>query len=529
MLDDDASRLRLRADTFVLEDVTGHMRRGKVRVPAFQRLYRWDERDVRELFDSILKGFPIGTLLLWQHAAPAAVLNYGGLRVDAPEMADAWWVVDGQQRLTTLAGVLLPESVPDDPRFQLYFDLQAEALRRPRGTTQPIAETWLPLHVVLNTSRLLGWLAEYPRRESDPQHLDRATMMAKTIREYRIPTYVVEGEDEDVLRQIFNRSNQGGKPLRQSEVFDALHGRAGDDPATLRSLSEALAATGFGHLDEQTLLRSLLAARGSDPFRDFESEFATVAEAAEAFAQTERLLRWVVEFLRDECGFPHQAVVPYKLVIPVLTRFFAEHPTPSPRSRDLLRRWIWRGAIGEVQAAGYTAALRRATKAIDGDEHVSVQRLLAQVPRRRDDRDPDVRSPRLNTAAGRLAFAVLWSMAPKDLVTGEPVDVASVIDHGMVSILGAGVVPADSALADRLLQAPTSAPVRELLADAAPEVLHSHLLEPSQLASLRDGDTAAFLGQRTRALLELQDAVWQDRAEWEANDRPPIAALVTAD
>ena len=36
-----------------------------MRVPHFQRSFRWDARDVGLLFDSILRGYPVGSVLLW--------------------------------------------------------------------------------------------------------------------------------------------------------------------------------------------------------------------------------------------------------------------------------------------------------------------------------------------------------------------------------------------------------------------------------------------------------------------------------
>ena len=81
-------------------------RRGRLRIPSFQRSFRWDRDDVVKLFDSVLRGYPVGTLLMWQRPAAAARLEIGPLKIDAPEAVDAYWVVDGQQRVTSLVGAL---------------------------------------------------------------------------------------------------------------------------------------------------------------------------------------------------------------------------------------------------------------------------------------------------------------------------------------------------------------------------------------------------------------------------------------
>jgi uncharacterized protein with ParB-like and HNH nuclease domain len=64
-------------------------------VPEFQRGFVWSPQKVRELVDSLWRGYPVGSFLVWyaeDYAQPKAVQDQ--------EVPDAW-VVDGQQRTTT--------------------------------------------------------------------------------------------------------------------------------------------------------------------------------------------------------------------------------------------------------------------------------------------------------------------------------------------------------------------------------------------------------------------------------------------
>jgi uncharacterized protein with ParB-like and HNH nuclease domain len=54
------------ATTLVLADVVQQALAGRMRVPHFQRGLKWQFEDVRRLFDSIRRGYPIGSLLLWE-------------------------------------------------------------------------------------------------------------------------------------------------------------------------------------------------------------------------------------------------------------------------------------------------------------------------------------------------------------------------------------------------------------------------------------------------------------------------------
>ena len=82
---------------------------GVLRIPSFQRAFVWDASDVRQLFDSLYRGFPVGAILLWRKEGPAGLVSFGPIRGEVPERADALWVVDGQQRATSLFGALSPD------------------------------------------------------------------------------------------------------------------------------------------------------------------------------------------------------------------------------------------------------------------------------------------------------------------------------------------------------------------------------------------------------------------------------------
>jgi hypothetical protein len=69
---------------------------GILNVPEFQRKYVWRASKVADLVDSLWRGYPIGTLLLWEssYESPQTALSSQGRKL---------WIVDGQQRVTSLA------------------------------------------------------------------------------------------------------------------------------------------------------------------------------------------------------------------------------------------------------------------------------------------------------------------------------------------------------------------------------------------------------------------------------------------
>ncbi|MEM9490815.1 MAG: DUF262 domain-containing protein, partial [Myxococcota bacterium] len=226
---------RPRAEARSVEDLLDDMAAGLIRIPRFQRPLRWQHDDVDLLFDSMYSGYPIGTLLFWRRPAQPEQLQLGGMSIDAPARQDALWVVDGQQRLDSLFGVLGATKVPEHGKYSLFFDLADGRFRRctPRGRP---GQTWLPLANVVDSAKLLDWLHDRGSALGRDE-TSRAMDLSKRIREYSIPTYTVDSDDDEPLRTIFDRMNSTGVRLDKADVFNALH-YTGEGHAGIRTIAE---------------------------------------------------------------------------------------------------------------------------------------------------------------------------------------------------------------------------------------------------------------------------------------------------
>ena len=72
---------------------------GQIGLPEIQRPFVWKNAKVRDLFDSMYKGFPVGYLLFWENGAANADRSIG---IDQKQLPPQLVIVDGQQRLTSL-------------------------------------------------------------------------------------------------------------------------------------------------------------------------------------------------------------------------------------------------------------------------------------------------------------------------------------------------------------------------------------------------------------------------------------------
>lgn len=535
------------ATTFTPEEIVSAVLAGRVRVPSFQREFRWQWQDVKLLFDSISKGYPIGNVLLWEREAEKCRIQLGALEIDAPQGV-ALYVVDGQQRVTSLANVLSPKGA-NDPRFSLVFNLENEDFQKPEPGEPPHL---IPLHIIFDLQKLLGWFAKHP---APIEWFERATRLAKAIRQYAIPAYVVKQNDETVLRDIFDRINNSGRRLNRWEVFAGLHGtadpRAGAVPFS--DIAERVdAETRFGRIDDDTALKAILARRGIDIMRDVRAEFKEYDQQSDfpgedpavAYEEGTRALLEAVRFVQHEACIPHLGFMPYRHLLIILTRFFALNPNPSQRNRVLLRRFLWRTTLASLDVHQNN---NFETKTLlghirQGDESRSVQQLLEALS------NQQLQLPSLDRfhAKSRETRAILcafWSLRPMSPVYGTIYDLeaigATLLDQTNASnvckrFTKSARTPMRLWAANRAIllgevDEVANGTINAFLDcrhkfdnDTHARIFESHALNEIMLQALEQKRWEDFLTSRQKRLKEVQRDFLESMTETKFEDTPPL-------
>jgi hypothetical protein len=367
---------------------------------------------------------------------------------------------------------------------------------------------------------------------------------------------VVSVDDESIVREIFERTNTTGKALAASDVFNALHAPADRHPAVgLRDVVERLRLRSLGNLEEDHVLRSLLAIEHKDPSGDLQRQLVGV-DIRTAVERVERAMERVFGFLAQDAGVPHLRLLPYHSPLAALSAYFDRFPTPSRRARRLLTRWLWRGTItGELRGdgKGMRPALE-AVRAASSDE-AAARDVLLTVAARRPTWTPS--EPfNLRHARSRLSVIAMIDLRPHDLRTGEPIDVTALLDseHDLapqiVSHRPAGLSDEDatvySSSGNRILHPElkggailpilvaaakdTQAGLPQI-ADTVPSlhVLESHAISAAAMAVLRGGDRVGFLRVRRDAIDAATMRLVDRHAEWDHSDRLSVAVLTAGD
>jgi hypothetical protein len=226
------SRTLFRTTRFDLDHLVKNIDRGDVALPDIQRPFVWPNRKVRDLLDSMFKGFPVGYLLFW---ATGAEVGARAIGVDSKdENVPRWLIVDGQQRLTSLYSVFTAHPVvredysesririafrPHDARFEVTD----AAIEKDPEFLADVSPLWKDYRITVNAylDRL-----QTSRGELDPAVRDRLEDEFDRVRDLRAyPFEVVELDaamDEEHVAEVFVRINSEGVTLNQADFILTL-------------------------------------------------------------------------------------------------------------------------------------------------------------------------------------------------------------------------------------------------------------------------------------------------------------------
>ncbi len=201
----------------ILADVEGN----KIAVPELQRPFVWKDKQVRDLMDSLYRGYPIGYLIVWQNST--VKVRFG------KQAAGKKILIDGQQRITALMAAILGREVLDDAyhvrKIQIAFNPFPEYGEEQFAVWEEklaADKRWIP-----DISEIFKRGFSYRRFENEyvkenpevnTKELDAKITQLKNIAANDVG--VIELSfllDIDIVTEIFIRINTQGKPLTQED------------------------------------------------------------------------------------------------------------------------------------------------------------------------------------------------------------------------------------------------------------------------------------------------------------------------
>ncbi|MBK8259162.1 MAG: DUF262 domain-containing protein [Polyangiaceae bacterium] len=414
--------LSIAASPVKVRDLVSKRRLDQIHVPDLQRGFVWDKQRVRELFDSLYRSYPVGSLLLWKPTwkageTPVNVRPWDlcepdqstgkGVRAQPakPSPGDVF-VLDGQQRLTSLFRVIFdcrePDSTKPDPPLLVSLSRSAEwaeapflyrsrNLRREREREGLVVQASVLFAGVRRgdsngeeskavRSAIQAWLN--PNDDAFYSALDRANELRNAILNAEVGCYelTTEAEDENVI-EIFGRLNQQAVRLTPADLAAArLTGKMRDFRTRAKTALRSPNLKGFvqpegteraaqgGFVDTDLIVRTAMCiAKGIVKYGDAEkfepSKDQLYTKVEPHWDGAVSALHQAVKVFRD-AAIPDGSWLPYRYLLLVPAAAYGRgHDRPS----DEWLGWAIAASLwGLYSGSAETKAQADARLALDG-------------------------------------------------------------------------------------------------------------------------------------------------------------------
>lgn len=220
---------------YFLHDLLNKIEGGEIGLPDIQRPFVWSTTKVRDLLDSMYKGYPVGYFLFWENmpeSGNSRFIGTEGKKRDTPHLL----IIDGQQRLTSLYAVFAGKTVLNSS----YKEMQVAISFRPLDGKFEVATPatrknpeFIPnvTDVLVNNRNSFGTINSFltslkeKREVSGDEEQTIITNLNRLFGLYNYPFTALEishAVDEEDVADIFVRINSEGVSLNQSDFILTL-------------------------------------------------------------------------------------------------------------------------------------------------------------------------------------------------------------------------------------------------------------------------------------------------------------------
>jgi hypothetical protein len=357
----------LKPDTIKVKELVEEYRSGRVVIPEFQREYVWKPSKAPWLIDSLYRGFPISSLLLWQGVEETRARR----RDPRPSRGSMSWLIDGQQRVITLSRVM-----NGDEGIDVVFHPENDEFKLSNAATRN-DRNWFRVAELLDENHF----RELRRNLDTGRNADKREARFEKVRrilQYEVPVVSMINHSFADAVMAFKRINTLGVKLKQQDIESAqvaaIHsGFIADEVAPFL---DTLKRQGFTRLNVMHLFRACAFVAKPDGRNRTPLHELKRMEVLEAWKRTQRATEQAISLIRSEFGLVNMEILwSGALLVPII----ALCAITPPKKRDArgLVAWIALAALLHRYSRSSESALDQDLRACRNDDPIGA--LLANL------------------------------------------------------------------------------------------------------------------------------------------------------
>lgn len=363
-------------DSKKYSDLINEIKKGIIKIPKFQRDFVWSIDKTAKLLDSILKGYPIGTFILWQTDERINdIKNVGNLEIpDTPDGVKVQYVLDGQQRITSLFAAYLganiqkvgEKKITDYGSIVVNLDEGLDENEDQIITESATGEVSTSLSDVLN---FMNRMTDIQDKYTD-EEFKKIYDYSRAFDTYDFSTVVLRREDIDSAIEVFTRINTGGQTLTLFEIMSAKtydETQHFDMQENWNRFLEELREVKYEGVSSGVML-SLLALVLS---RTKECKRKTILaldkqSVIDSWDDAVSAIKDSIDYFRTTYRIPVSQLLPYdSLLVPFAYFFYLAKRKPDGDQRGYLEELFWRVSLSSRYSSSTESKLAQDIKRVD--------------------------------------------------------------------------------------------------------------------------------------------------------------------
>lgn len=224
---------RFSSETPPIHNLIYEIDQGTLGLPDLQRPFVWKRSRIRDLFDSLYKGFPAGYFLFWN--TPKKVDSHS-IGANTAERENQKMIVDGQQRLTSLYAVMKGKPIINEANeeqlIRIAFNPLTEEFTVANASSEQnpafisnISDIWASGKGSFDfINEFMDELAKHQELEPDQRsRIASNIQQLENVKNYQFSVLVLSADlDVDTVAEIFQRINAGGIALNSADFILTL-------------------------------------------------------------------------------------------------------------------------------------------------------------------------------------------------------------------------------------------------------------------------------------------------------------------
>jgi len=333
-----------------IDAMISNIDKGLTKIPQFQREFVWSREKSAKLIDSLVKGYPIGTFIIWQTKETLrSVREVGHLKLpQTPEGQFTQYVLDGQQRMTSVYACIKGATLHREGKVidykDIWVDLEAD------GESEIVCINgvedgsirYVRVRDLFEGSFTL--ISKYPANLHPKMQMYR-----DQLKGFLFSSILIKEVEIEVATDIFTRINTTGKYLT---LFEIMVAKTFSDKSKFdllekyEDLQKELVSVQFGTLPPLIILQVVSSILRKDcstktilslPRTEF---IATWPQAISA-------LKSAVDYLRLQIRVPASELLPFNPAVVIIAYFFHLNVhAPTGQVQKLLNDLFWRISLG---------------------------------------------------------------------------------------------------------------------------------------------------------------------------------------